>query len=276
MQRCCWNMTLLSLHPNIIVNVENVVSLFYSPSTSSQKVRKCGGHELLACPNTCEFLPLLLRSCPSLQRCCWNMTLLSLHPNIIVHVENVVSLFYSPSTSSQKVRKCGGHKLLACREFLTLLLRSCPSLQRCCWNMTLLSLHPNIIVHVENVVSLFYSPSTSSQKVRKCGGHELLACPNTCEFLPLLLRSCPSLQRCCWNMTLLSLHPNIIVHVENVVSLFYSPSTSSQKVRKCGSHKLLACREFLTLLLRSCPSLQRCCWNMTLLSLHPSPCGKCS
>ena len=33
---------------------------------------------------------------------------------------------------------------------------------------------------------------------------------------------------------LLSLHPNIIVHVENVVSLFYSPSTSSQKVRNCG------------------------------------------
>ena len=37
--------------------------------------------------------------------------LLSLHPNIIVHVENVVSLFSSPSSSSQKVRKCGGHKL---------------------------------------------------------------------------------------------------------------------------------------------------------------------
>ena len=35
-----------------------------------------------------------------------------LHPNIIVHVENVVSLFSSPSTSSQKVRKCGGHKFL--------------------------------------------------------------------------------------------------------------------------------------------------------------------
>ena len=28
---------------------------------------------------------------------------------------------------------------------------------------------------------------------------------------------------------LLSLHPNTIVHVENVVSLFSSPSTSSQK-----------------------------------------------
>ena len=38
----------------------------------------------------------------------------------------------------------------------------------------LLSLHPNTIVHVENVVSLFSSPSTSSQKVRKCGGHTLL------------------------------------------------------------------------------------------------------
>ena len=39
----------------------------------------------------------------------------------------------------------------------------------------LLSLHPNIIVHVENVVSLFSSPSTSSQKVRKCGGHNFLS-----------------------------------------------------------------------------------------------------
>ena len=38
--------------------------------------------------------------------------LLSLHPNTIVHVENVVSLFSSSSTSSQKVRKCGGHKFL--------------------------------------------------------------------------------------------------------------------------------------------------------------------
>ena len=61
---------------------------------------------------------------------------------------------------------------------------------------------------------------------------------NTC--LPLLLRSSPSLQRCCWKMVLLSLHPNIIVHVENVVSLFSSPSTSSQKVRKCGSHTFLS------------------------------------
>ena len=145
--------------------MENVVSLFSSPSTSSQKVRKCGGHSLL----DQILVNLLLRSCPSLQRCCWKMMLLSLHPNIIVHVENVVSLFSSPSTSSQKVRKCGGHSLLD-QILVNLLLRSCPSLQRCCWKMMLLSLHPNIIVHVENVVSLFSSPSTSSQKVRKCGG----------------------------------------------------------------------------------------------------------
>ena len=39
--------------------------------------------------------------------------LLSLHPSIIVHVENVVSWFCSPSTSSQKVQKCGGHKFLS-------------------------------------------------------------------------------------------------------------------------------------------------------------------
>ena len=39
--------------------------------------------------------------------------LLSLHPNIIVHVENVVSLFSSPSTSSQKVRNCGGNKFIS-------------------------------------------------------------------------------------------------------------------------------------------------------------------
>ena len=39
--------------------------------------------------------------------------LLMLHPNIIIHVENLVSLFSSPSTSSQKVQKCGGHKFLS-------------------------------------------------------------------------------------------------------------------------------------------------------------------
>ena len=153
-----------------------------------------------------------------------------LHPNIIVHVENVASLFSSPSTSSQKVRKCGGHKFLPLR---------CPSLQRCCWKMMLLSLHINIIVHVENEVSLFSSPSTNSRKVRKCGGHKFLS-QAICEFLPLLFRSCPSVQRCCWKITLLSLHPNIIDHVENVDSLFSSPSTSSQKVRKCGSHNSLS------------------------------------
>ena len=121
---------------------------------------------------TCEFLPLLLQSCPSLQRCCWKIMLLSLHPNIIVHAENVVSLFSSPTTSSQKLRKCGGHKFLTC-EFLPLFLRSY-HVQRCCWKLMLLSLHPNIIVHVENVVSLFSSPSTSSQKVQKCDGHKFL------------------------------------------------------------------------------------------------------
>ena len=137
-----------------------------------------------------------------------------------------------------------------------LFFRSCPSLQRCCWKMMLLSLHPNIIVHVKYVVSLFSSPSTSSQKVRKCGGNKFLS-----KCLPLLLRSCPSLQRCCWKLVLLSLHPNIIVHVENVVSLFSSPSTSSQKVRKCGSHNFPT-RPLVWpvgLFFRSCPSLQRCC-----------------
>ena len=46
--------------------------------------------------------------------------LFSLHPNIIVHVENVVSLFSSPSTSSQKVRKCGGHNFLSQAIYLEL------------------------------------------------------------------------------------------------------------------------------------------------------------
>ena len=36
------------------------------------------------------------------------------------------------------------------------------------------------------------------------------------------------------------LHPNTRHQVENVVSLFSSPSTSSQKVRKCGSHNFLS------------------------------------
>ena len=104
-----------------------------------------------------------------------------------------------------------------------LLLRSCPSLQRCCWIMMLLSLHPNIIVRVENVVSLVSSPSTSSQKVRKCVGHKflshaiecgqlsLLHCLTEylCEFLPLLLRSCPVCRDAAENYVAF----NIIVHV---------------------------------------------------------------
>ena len=234
--------------------IGNAVQRFSSSSVRSRdkiaRVRRV--------PLPAGLLPVLLWSCPSLQRCCWKMILLSLHPNIIVHVENVVSLFSSPSTSSQKVRKCGSHKFLD----RILVNFAYPSLQRCCWKMMLFSLHPNITVHVENVVSLFSSLSTSSQKVRKCGGHHCLT-----EYLwPLLLRSCPSLQRCCWNMMLLSLHPNITVHVENVVSLFSSLSTSSQKVRKCGGHHCLT--EYLWPL--SCPSLQRCCWNMMLLSLHPN------
>ena len=58
-------------------------------------------------------------------------------------------------------------------------------------------------------------------------------CSRVLWFTSSSIRSvgCPSLQRCCWKMMLLSLHPNIIVHVESVVSLFSSPSTSSQKVR---------------------------------------------
>ena len=104
---------LLSLHPNIIVHVENVVSLFSSPSTSSQKVRKCGGHKFLS--NTCEFLytiasPELPKFAEMLLE---NDVAFIIHPNIIVHVENAVSLFSSPSTSSQKVRKCRGYKFLS-------------------------------------------------------------------------------------------------------------------------------------------------------------------
>ena len=90
---------------------------------------------------------------------------------------------------------------------------------------------------------------------------------HTCEFLPLLFRSCPSLQRCCWKTMLLSLHPNIIVHVGNVVSLFSSPSISSQKVRKRGSHKFL---DQILVNFYHCFSgvAQRCCWKMMLLSLY--------
>ena len=62
--------------------------------------------------NSCVYECLYDHLILELQRCCWKMMLLSLHPNTIVHVEDVVSLFSSPSTSSQKVRKCGGHKTL--------------------------------------------------------------------------------------------------------------------------------------------------------------------
>ena len=56
----------------------------------------------------------------------------------------------------------------------------------------LLSLHPNIIVHVERVVSLFSSPSTGSQEVRKCGGHKLIstiASPELPKFAEMLLEN---------------------------------------------------------------------------------------
>ena len=53
----------------------------------------------------------------------------------------------------------------------------------------LLSLHPNVIVHVENVVSLFSSPSTSSQKVGKCGGHKFLAINKLPKFEEMLLEN---------------------------------------------------------------------------------------
>ena len=135
MQRCCLKMMLLSLPPNIIVHVKNVVSLFSCPSTSSQKVRKCGGHKLL--PNTCDFLPLLLRSYPSLQRCCWKLMLLSLHPNIIVCSP-------PPPLAHEKYESVAAIKFY--QILVPLLLPSCPSLQICCWKLMLLSLHPNIII----------------------------------------------------------------------------------------------------------------------------------
>ena len=54
----------------------------------------------------------------------------------------------------------------------------------------LLSLHPYIIVHVEHVVNLFSSPSTSSQKVRKCGGHKFrIASPELPKFAEMLLEN---------------------------------------------------------------------------------------
>ena len=87
---------------------------------------------------------MLLRSCPSLQRCCWKMMLLSLHPNIIVHVENVVSLFSSPSTSSQKVRKCGGHKFLS----QAIIVCAGAGERECCGVSFLVPLPPTCLPHV--------------------------------------------------------------------------------------------------------------------------------
>ena len=166
----------------------------------------------------------------------------ALHPNIIVHVENVVRLFSSASTSSQKVRKCGGHKFLyqaiECGQLVSSSLLD-RILVNCFSELPkFAALHPNIIVYVEN---LFSSPSTSSQKVQKCGGHKFLSQAIECgqlvssSLLDRILVNCFSeLPK------FAALHPNIIVYVENVVSLFSSPFTSSQKVRKCGGHKFLS------------------------------------
>ena len=85
--------------------------------------------------------------------------LLPLHPDIIVHVVNVVSVFSSPSTSSQKVQKRAAIYSVASWSIAS------PELPK--FAELLLPLHPDIIVHVVNVVSLFSSPSTSSQKVQK-------------------------------------------------------------------------------------------------------------
>ena len=76
---------LLSLHPNIIVRVENVVSLFSSPSTSSQKVLKCGGHNS-SLPNTCVNFYRCFSGVAQFAEMLLKIMLLSLHPNIIVHV----------------------------------------------------------------------------------------------------------------------------------------------------------------------------------------------
>ena len=109
--------------------------------------------------------------------------LLSLHPNIIVHVENIVSLFSSSSTSSQKVRKCGGHHCLT--EISTIASLELPKFAEMLLENDVAFITPYTIVHVENVVSLFSSPSTSSQKVRKCGGHHCLTEISTIASLEL-------------------------------------------------------------------------------------------
>ena len=57
--------------------------------------------------------------------------------------------------------------------------------------MMLLSLHPNIIVHVESVVSLFSSPSTSSQKYESVAAINFLwiASPVLPKFAEMLLEN---------------------------------------------------------------------------------------
>ena len=96
----------------------------------------------------------------------------------------------------------------------------------------LLSLHPNILVRVENVVSLFSSPSTSSQKHKSVAAINFILRPYSVASWSLL----PELPKFAEMLLEYDVASNIIVHVENVVSLFSSPSTSSQKVQKCGSH----------------------------------------
>ena len=159
--------------------------------------------------------------------------LLSLHPNIIVNVENVVSF---PSLAHKKYESVAAINFFL-RPYSVASWSASPELPKFAEMLLekmLLSLHPNIIVHVENVVSLFSSPSLAHKKYESVAA-KISFSGHVVWPVGLLLRSCPSLQRCCWKVMLLSLHPNIIVHVENVVSLFSSPSTSSQKVRKCGS-----------------------------------------
>ena len=91
---------------NRLSKISNTSNSSNSPQLKPRVSSPCTHHTV----HKLLHYPLLLRRCPSLQRCCWKVML---HPNIIVHVENVVSLFSSPSTSSQKVRKCGGHIFLS-------------------------------------------------------------------------------------------------------------------------------------------------------------------
>ena len=67
-----------------------------------------------------------------------------------------------------------------------------------------------------------------------------IAWPSTCEFLPLLLRSCPSLQRCCW-IALSNLHDLVIVPPPHSThSLLHSThSTHSLLHSTHSTHSLL-------------------------------------